>query len=844
MNNRLSSYVSFKLRISHIVLTLLFLFPGTLSFGNQFPVDINPLSSQVLSLPAKAGEKVKFSFTLKNECDAPQTFYFGIKKIREIASSTILSDSVVTLRPQEEYKGTLEVMVSDRIPVGGYETIGLFAENREHNKVHDIQFVAVRSTPHPFLLVTDDIIEETKLKIEKYDWAKENYEQMLKSSREYKIPERKVVSKKRNTREWESFNYSPGVSTSVFEMALAWKLSGDTSLRDKVAQFVKDVCDKDEGYINVGAATTGVQVHEGGFFMYLAATCDLLHNEPVLSEADHENIALTFRYFLKQNREHMNSIGIMNHQASANAGAILAALFMQDLAEVDYLTHAGGGMVDQISKGTMADGWWFESTVNYSYLVTGIYSIVAQAYENYGWDLYHRRFPVKFKSKDFDNIKEGFTGMKFDNWGPTGKNTIGLEEMYSAYVPLMDENAVVVSSNDSKATGPHRFYELAYRKFRKDEIAWVLNHANRESWEALVYGVPEIPEVEDPRSKSDYKPNVGLVALRSQQKNRTAGEQIQAYMKYGTHGGWHGHFDRASLIALDRYGHKYFGTEMAWYGYGQPGYKECVQTSATHNMVVVDELQQEAVPSEQLLFHAGDMMQVSVVQTIARWRKIPTFNISLFPPWDDKEYDPDFTPIVQRRLGIVTDDYMVVADFMKSDQEHTYDLFIHPIGLKSIEGATKRGEVLDSVSRQFDSPYKYFTDGQWYKISKGAKLQFEDDKAKLDVHTLWPRKADVLVANYPRGDRHQDIRNNPGRRSYAVRTKANEALFLTVLEPYKGLSAIKKIKSSSPTKLTVYLKDGRVQNINISNWQGNGTGIEVSITESKDGNEVRMEKTE
>jgi len=827
------------LQIFALLVAVLFLSTGVVS-ADKGELECNAwLQSEITCTVAKAGEQAVFEFELNNSQQQPQTYLLQIDKLRELACTIELSDSVKTLQPGESYRGKLTVTMSERIPVGASETCVLLVSNSKSKKTAKQAFITVRPKAHPFLLATNSLFEEVKRKLNNQEWAKRNLENMLAELDEFQFPEQKIVTKPRPTKVWSSLSYGPSDSEKAFQLAIAYKLTGETAYLDKLVTFVKKLTSKTDGYLSVGAATTGVQVHEGNFFLFLSAACDIIYNEPALSETDRENIVATLRYYLKQNREHMNSIGIMNHQASANAGAILAALFLQDVAEVEYLTNAPGGMVDQIGKGVMDDGWWFESTVNYCYLVVQRYTLVAQAFENYGWDLYRRRFPVKFKSKDFDNVKEGFTGMKFDNWGPLTKNTVGLEDMVTPYIPMMDQNAVVVSSNDSKATAPDDFYELAYRHYRYPELAWVISKTQRDSWVALLYGVPKLPEVNDPRTKSAFAPNVGLVALRSQKQGQSTDEQIQAYQKWGTHGGWHGHFDRASLVALDRNGHRYFGTEMTWFGYGNPGYKECVQTSATHNMVVVDELQQEAVPSEQLLFYAGDMMQVSAVQTVARWRPIPRFNIDKFPPWNDFDYAPDFKPVLQRRLTIVTDDYVAIADYLKAPQKHTYDWLLHPVGFKNIEGASKSGKVLDVVNPDENSPYNYFTNGQWYKIKKGTKVAFEENGNRLDVYTLWPQKADVLIANYPVGGRQQGIRNNSNRRTYGVRVESEEMVFLTVLEPYKNKAMIQKIESENTNELTVYLTDGRVQRLTISNLKSEEKKIKVMIAEIKEGKEQK-----
>lgn len=798
------------------------------------------LKAETVSKPGFIGDTITYHIQVRNISDVEQTIFFNVNKPRELACETSLSEGELTLKPGDEQGVTLRIVMSDRIPLGGFENCVLSAKNKRGQALAELKFSSTNAKSHPFLLVTDGLIDEVKEKVKNYDWAKNNFNSMLEALDDFQFPTQKIVTKPRPTKVWSSLSYVASDGEKAFQLALAYRLTGDKKYKDKLIAFIQKLTDPTEGYLSVGAATTGVQVHEGNFFLHLAAACDVIYDE--LSETDHENIVATFRLYLKQNRSHMNSLGIMNHQASANAGAILVAIYLQDVAEVEYLTNADGGMADQISKGVMADGWWFEGTVNYCYLVTQRYCLVAQAFENYGWDLYHKRFPVEYKSKDFDNAKEGFTGMKFDNWGPTGKSTRGVEDMVGCYVDFMDHNAVVVSSNDSRATKPDPYYELAYREFGGDELAWVLSKTERSSWISLLYGVAELPEVADPRTKSTFAPNVGITALRSQKAELQAKDQIEAYLKFGTHGGWHGQFDRTGLLALNRNDHKYFGTEMAWFGYGHPGYKECVQTSATHNMVMVDELQQEAVPSDQLLFYAGSRMQVSVTQTIARWRKIPTFNIEKFPPWNDKEFDPDFEPVLQRRLAVVTDDYVVLADYMKAPQKHTYDWLMHPIGFMNIEGAKKTGGVLDTVNTHFESPYKYFTQGQWYKTKSGSKLQFDEDGNKLDVYNLWPKKTELLVAHYPYGGKGDRIKNNPERRTFALRVNEKEVVYLVVLEPYQGASSIKKIESQSVDKVTVHLSDGRTQFISISNLIGDGSDIMVRL-EEKAGNSTIVEES-
>ncbi|CAH8283492.1 hypothetical protein EV196_102432 [Mariniflexile fucanivorans] len=799
---------------------------------NSYAIDttVNAiLSSNQQSKAAKANETVTYSFEIKNVTNEEQHFKIHIKNPRTLACKVTLLDSVVSIKGNQIYKGKFLMQISDRIPVGGQESSFLIVENKANKQVENLEFITVRYKPHPFLFVTDTILEEAKEKAKNAAWAKQNLESLVAFANTYKVPERKIVDLPRNTLRWKSLAYNAADSEKAFKVLLAYKLTENKAYLDKVVQLVKEVTDPEKGYLSIGAATTGVQVHEGNFFMYLAAVCDILYGEDILSEKERLNIENTMHYYLEQDRSHMSPIGIMNHQAGANIGSVVTSLFLQDISTLNHFVESDGGLFDQMAKGIMPDGWWFEGTPGYCYLVTERFSLVAQAFENYGWDLYDRRLPARYKSKDFENAKEGFTGMKFDIWGPTGSTTRGLKEMVLAYIPMMDEHANLIPNNDGTLAKPADFYELAYRHYKKDELAWVLSHSERDSWLALLYGVVELPTVKDPRSESEYVSNVGLVALRSQLNSENPEDQIQAYFKFGTHGGWHGHLDRTGMTALNRYGHKYFGTEMVWFGYGHAGYKECVQASATHNMVVVDGLQQEAVPSEQILFHKGELMQASVVQTNARWRMIPIFNRDVFPPWNDFDYDADFEPVLQRRLSVVTGDYVVIADYMKAPQTHTYDWMLHPVGFKSIEGAKIKGALMPKLSEDSNSQYKYFTNAQWYQSKNGTKAMFQEDEMKLDVHTVWPKKAEVLTATYPNGGNQRDIRNNPNRATYGVRLKGKEAQFLNVLEPYKDKSSIIKIESNSLNELTVFLNDGRKQIISIKNIKQDD--IQVTIKE-------------
>ncbi|MFI3281967.1 MAG: alginate lyase family protein [Rikenellaceae bacterium] len=709
--------------------------------------------------------------------------------------------------------------------------------------VSSLYGVEFKIDDHPRLLINQDAIDHAKEKMQKYDWAKSNGEALIEFADNFKVPQRREFVVKRTQSQWPSLGYVPSQIKDLYTVGLAWTLTDNPVYLDKLKSFVLDVCDPEKGYIAVGAATTGVEVHEGGFFFYFAAICDILYSkEGVLTAEQKAQSELVMRAYLEKSKDEMHPNGIMNHQASTNSSAVLVSMLLQDEELFNHFVEADGGMMDHIATGFMPDGWWFEATVNYCYLVSDIYFRMAQVFQNNGMDLYHSKIPSRVMKSDFHNAPDEFTGMKFAVWGDEPKPYRTLHDVATAFYPLMDENGVVLASNDSGTVAPAEFYELAYKEYSDRELAWVLSKTKRDSWIALFYGEGKLPKVSDPRTKSATKENVGITALRSQNKSRQGAEQLQAYVKYGSHGGWHGHFDRTSLQALDKYGHKYFGTEMCWFGYGSAQYKELVQTTVTHNMVMVNQMQQQAVPSSQPLMYCGEMMQLSLTQTEAKWRPIPRYNLDKFPPWDDSDYATE--PILQRRLSIVTDDYLVMVDYVSSREQREYDCLVHPLGFVGVEGAEKVGEELEFVTTDESSPYKYFPNCQWYKGGDDAvKFRFNDNGYGLDFYALYPKQADIMYAHYPTtGKVSQDFRNNPDRRTLAVRVNAKEAVFITLLEPYKGESVIEKIDVAGEDQITVHLKCGTTQRFTISELKGVAEDVKVEMVSTSKSGKTKREK--
>ncbi len=260
-----------------------------------------------------------------------------------------------------------------------------------------------------------------------------------------------------------------------------------------------------------------------------------------------------------------------------------------------------------------------------------------------------------------------------------------------------------------------------------------------------IFGHGELPEYESQYVKKNaYADNIGIAMLRSQTENREQKDQIQAVVRYGSHGYAHGHFDRTNLLSVMRYGRSFYNPEHVWWGYPHFMYKFYVQNSMTKNMVVVDEKLQVPSNSKRLLFYSGKALQAAAVET--------------------NELSEFTEPIVQKRVMGVTDDYIVLFDYLKGEREHQYDSLFQIKGFKGIRADEL--EYMRHTSQFTEDPLsdgQFIPDCSWYQVQGTSAASFETifgegedlrgtrtfhntpGSLKKDVHTAWPPKSVQIV---------------------------------------------------------------------------------------------------
>jgi hypothetical protein len=974
------------------------------------------LEAVVKGRSADAGNKVVYTFTATNVTDQPLSIAFSVPtKGWEMMTSEI-EPAVLTLNSGEQRECKLTVSIREGLPVG----------NREHQKVQaiingvanetdQIEFVTAVRLPAPNILLTQNRWDEVREKVKHYDWAMKAQKDYINKADKWTVPQIATRLSGDNDQLGPHIFRTPE-EHGLMAAAISYQLTGERCYAEKVLNFMRRLCDSERGYLKTLRGCSQSFVQEGHFFQHIAMAYDAVLPSGVFTDTDKQQIEAVFRKFIDVVRLQEEQGGINNWKLSEMCGALYCALALQDWSLAEELLYHPSMIVDHLSHGVMNDGFWYECSVGYNVWCATEFSQVALAIEPWGEDLIHRKVPMGATPwySLMPDFKKGAAiyGVNFHKWGPVTKNSVCIKDMWDAIPRFADYRGVMFAVNDAQETlVAGESYELAYYLYRDPEYAAIIRRGNSRD---LLYGVPELPEVESLMDKhSAYADNIGIINLRSQKKDRPQREQIQAYLHYGTHGGFHGHFDRASFLGMMRYGRSFFNPEMIWYGYPSYMYKFYVQASMDKNMVVVDDKMQLPRESYRRLFQSGEKVQAAMVETVSPWAN---------PPYGGMEYDwangmtfqqkmwsegrsireaedhpaygaitDETEPITQRRLMVVTDDYIVLADYLKGEHEHCYDNLFQMKGFEGLDAKQKTMLRHDGqMVADCRSAAQFITDCQWWQTegtvlarfstgfgkgydNEGNRCPFsEDGPLHINVLSAWPRQAEVMVGTQPEpidvqqqvswqvlgdgqvlaegkcgiwilGEQQIDVplhgvhqlslrlktagakRNTlfwgngiltlaggdhvkltdlsmttdniqtvpsagkdyyggpikiagmpmadalpaqpkeemseseididvssikaerlqvvlggdfplgdeaPRRKTLAIRSRGKEARFLTVVEPYEQTAMVERVEAADANHLTVWLKDGRLQEIIIAGMDGDGSKANVKLVES------------
>jgi len=315
-------------------------------------------------------------------------------------------------------------------------------------------------------------------------------------------------------------------------------------------------------------------------------------------------------------------LGIHNIRCWMNSAKGLAALCCADEELAYEAIRAEFGLEDQLGRGILDDGFWWECSWGYHFYTMLALWPLTEAVRHIGIDVYGDRYKAFFDAP----LNFAFPGRRLPALNDSGRGRV----------------------LEGRAIEP---YELALARWGDLRYAGLLENDARDGRLALCFGVPELdPEPPVMRGSVNF-PASGVAILRSDELEPTV-----VTLDYGPHGGGHGHPDKLGIILHGA------GRELApdpgSIQYGAPLHTEWFKTTLSHNTVLVDSQPQAPCTGELLEFRANGVVQVASARA------------------DDAYPGVRFS----RTIALLSGSAVVDICRVESDGEHVYDWTFHCAG--------------------------------------------------------------------------------------------------------------------------------------------------------------------
>lgn len=260
----------------------------------------------------------------------------------------------------------------------------------------------------------------------------------------------------------------------------------------------------------------------------------------------------------------------------------------------DFLQFAVGGELgqfSQIEQGLQQDGLWYEGSMSYHF-----YAL---------WALLLSGLALRYN--DETNVL----------WQPMLRQAL-VAPLACAYpdggLPATNDCWKFTSLLGEVCHGVPRaseFYEIGLALYDEPQFAALLhrNYINApRGFHGLLFGVDEIPREPWHSYGSQLLPSTGMAILRPSR-------DVQLTLKYGPHGGYHGHPDKLALSGVAA--NWEFSSDLGTPAYGVESLESWYRQSLSHNTVLIDG--QPQPPAHGSLRHFSADAYPQVVDAEVAW---------------------------------------------------------------------------------------------------------------------------------------------------------------------------------------------------------------------------------
>lgn len=555
------------------------------------------------------------------------------------------------------------------------------------------------------------------------------------------------------------------LAESALRLAVLWKLEGEERNRQSVQEILLGYADAYDGYKaydgwrpeNHGVAQFST-LDEAVWSIPLAWSFDLIRS--TLSDAQQSEIVdrllLPAAEFLMA--RHFGGIHNFACWHNAAIGTIGAVTGREALLE--FAIDGQHGFHTQAREGILADGLWFEGSFSYHFYTVAALLLLAKATANLPkWDIReHPSLAAVLRAPVLCAYPDGSLPATNDCWYFTGLN---------------DDCCHGVPKAPA-------FYEIGNAWFEEPLFGQVLarayRHGPRESLDALLYGATELEA--DPEAglalPSVQMPASGYTILRTQREEeavRSEATEQYVFLKYGVHGGGHGHPDKLGLTVY-ACGERQ-APDLGTPGYGIDLFQGWYRQTVSHNTVVLDGKSQPAGAGRSIAFRGDGPFQIA--DAAVRWGEDAVTGIDAPTYGVDSEAPEVYDGAGMRRAVLACGDYFVDIFLVDAGRERRIDWIFRNRGVLA-----PLGDGIPIVPAELEGDgYEYIDDLSTRPAYDNIALNWEfgETGTKLFMAEM---NGTVLYAGPAPGYPAEDTQDLMIRQRTASRTA-----FLSVFHPYR-----------------------------------------------------------
>ncbi|MBI3207883.1 MAG: heparinase II/III family protein [Candidatus Solibacter usitatus] len=365
------------------------------------------------------------------------------------------------------------------------------------------------------------------------------------------------------------------LAAAARDHALAFRLTGNRKYADAAAWILKQYAAKYLTYpikdvnnranATSGARATAQTLDEAIWIIPLAWAYDLLADSNILTAEERDSIAKNLLRAAATVIQR-NDAGISNWQSWHNAGIGAVGYALEDRDLIRAAIDGKSGFRFQMKNSIAGEGFWYEGAWGYHFYALDALVQLAEMAARNGTDLWQEP---------------------------------GMRGLFTAPLNLSFADGTLPAFNDSNSTSLYSFarlYETAFARLGDGLFASIAAKGSRGR-DAWISGAAELPQTSLSDLTSAAYPEAGYSVLRSASDHAVI-------MKFGPHGGGHGHYDKLGLVSYALGG--LLAIDPGTQSYAAPTHDTWDKVTVAHNTMVVDERTQAEATGKLLWMQTGD----------------------------------------------------------------------------------------------------------------------------------------------------------------------------------------------------------------------------------------------